>query len=137
MFSHVSRFKVRFGETDAAGIVYYPNYYKWMDQATHDLMFAAGFSTRRLMEEELGVPLIEAQCRFQGPLRFEDEVKLVSAVTEVRNKVFRLSHQFYHGDRLVAEGYEVRAWVSFRGGTLKAQALPEALRDQLLSSPTV
>ena len=28
------RFKIRFGDTDAAGIVFYPNYYRWMDEAT-------------------------------------------------------------------------------------------------------
>ena len=29
-------FQVRWGDTDAAGIVYYPNFYKWMDEATHE-----------------------------------------------------------------------------------------------------
>lgn len=26
------RVKVHWGDTDAAGIVFYPNYYKWMDE---------------------------------------------------------------------------------------------------------
>jgi acyl-CoA thioester hydrolase len=30
-------FKVEWGDTDAAGIVYSPNDYKWMDQATHSV----------------------------------------------------------------------------------------------------
>ena len=31
-------FKVRWGDTDAAGIVFYPNFYKWMDEATHEFL---------------------------------------------------------------------------------------------------
>lgn len=133
MLSGEWRLKVRFGETDAAGIVYYPNFYKWMDQATHELMLASGFSTRKLMEEDYGIPLVEANCRFRGPLRFDDEVKVVSTIAEVRNKVIKISHMFYCEDTLVAEGYEIRAWVSFRDGKLKAEAIPDAMREKLSS----
>ncbi|RUS45728.1 thioesterase family protein [Cohnella sp. AR92] len=133
MLNHEWRMKVRFGETDAAGIVFYPNYYKWMDQATHELMLAAGFSTRKLMEENVGLPLLEANCRFREPLRFDDEVKVVSSIEEVKTKVIRIAHRFYREETLIAEGYEVRVWAVFQSGALKADALPDALRQRLLS----
>lgn len=29
-------FKVRWGDTDPAKIVFFPNFYRWMDEATHE-----------------------------------------------------------------------------------------------------
>jgi 4-hydroxybenzoyl-CoA thioesterase len=133
MFSNRWEFKVRFGETDAAGIVFYPNFYKWMDQATHELLGAAGYSTRKLLEEHKGFPLVEANCQFRKPLQFDDSVKLVSTVAEVKNKVIKIAHQFYREEALIAEGFEVRAWADFSEEQMKAVPIPDPLRQALLS----
>ncbi|MEX2105226.1 MAG: thioesterase family protein, partial [Bacilli bacterium] len=107
----VWEFKVRFGETDAAGIVYYPNFYKWMDQASHEMFLGIGVSTSKLLKEQKGIPLVEALCQFKNALHFDDWIKIVTTVVEVRNKVFKLQHTFYLGDTIAAEGYEIRVWI--------------------------
>ena len=129
----VWEFKVRFGETDAAGIVYYPNFYKWMDQATHELFGSINLSTRRMLSEKKGVPLLETFCQFKHPLQFEDEVKIVSTIVEVKNKTFKVLHTFYLGDIVSAEGYEVRVYVDSSSGTLKAVPIPDEIRSILES----
>ena len=45
--------------------------------------------------------------------------------------MFKLSHQFYCEDQLVAEGYEVRAWASTAEGRAKAVAIPEQVKNKL------
>lgn len=73
------RFDVKWGDTDAAGIVFYPNFYKWMDEATHHFFAAAGFSSSRILaERQTIIPLLEAHCQFKSPLQFEDEVEVQS-----------------------------------------------------------
>lgn len=129
----VWEFKVRFGETDAAGIVYYPNFYKWMDQATHEMFSSIDMSTNKLLKEKKGIPLVEAFCQFKHALHFEDVVKIDSAVIEVRNKVFKIQHTFYLGDIVCAEGYEVRVWIDSSDGGLKSAPIPDELRSILLS----
>lgn len=124
-------FKVRFAETDAAGIVFYPNYYKWMDQATHEMFSGIGFSTKKLLAEHAGIPLVEAFCQFRKPVFFEDNMKAVSVVREVRNKVIKISHSFYRDEELIAEGYEIRAWINGTNGQLKAESIPHNLRQAL------
>jgi len=128
MLEGVLEFRVRFGETDAAGIVFYPNYYKWMDEGTHALMEKAGFPTRRLLDEGAGFPLVEALCRFRRPLSFGDRVRLVSRIEEVRNRSLRVSHIFYRNDETVAEGYEVRAYIRGIGGRIASEPIPDELR---------
>jgi len=129
-------FKVRFAETDAAGIVYYPNFYKWMDQATQEMFEAIGFPSRKMLDEGKGTPLIEAFCRFRVPLYVGDRIRVESEITEIRNRAFRVTHTFYRGETLVAEGYEVHAWVEFDNGKLTAVPIPDALRKLMMAEET-
>ncbi|MBU5237331.1 thioesterase family protein, partial [Vibrio cholerae] len=82
---------------------------------THEYFKKIGFPSVKLYEEQqIGLPLLEAKCQFKSPLRFEDQVIVKSTVNELHNKVFTLQHVFVKGQQVVAEGYETRAWTSFK-----------------------
>jgi 4-hydroxybenzoyl-CoA thioesterase len=135
MYNYIYLYKVKWGDTDAAGIVYYPNFYKWMDQSTHELFGSLGFPSSKLFaEEKIGFPLLEAHCEFKSPALFEDTLRIVTSVKEIRNKVFKLVHEFYRGETLLANGYEVRAWTTFVLKKPKAVPIPENMRKLLEGS---
>jgi acyl-CoA thioester hydrolase len=120
---------VQWGETDAAGIVFYPNFYKWMDEATHHLFRVKGYPQSVLYEQQkTALPILEAHCQFKSPALFENELRIESRIVEVKEKVFKVSHRFLHGERFLAEGYEVRAWTDFSGGKPKAVPIPDEHR---------
>ncbi|MFJ8258073.1 acyl-CoA thioesterase [Peribacillus asahii] len=124
--------KVRWGDTDAAGIVFYPNFYKWMDEATHEYFSSIGFPTSTLYsEQQIATPLLEANCQFKSPLLFEDDVIVRSTVVEINKKVFKISHKFFKGEKMVAEGYEIRAWTSFKEKP-KACPIPNEVREKMM-----
>ncbi|BAQ09319.1 predicted thioesterase [Bacillus sp. OxB-1] len=126
---------VQWGDTDAAGIVFYPNFYKWMDQATHHFFKSIGFATSILMtEEQIGLPLLETNCKFFRPLVFEDSFTIRTTVVEMRDKVFQFQHRFYKEDELVAEGSEIRAWASFAGKKPKAVSIPGMVKDKMAAA---
>lgn len=122
-------FEVKWGETDAAGIVYYPNFYKWMNDATQYFFKKVGYHINDLMKEEgnIGIPLLEAQCQFKKILLFDDRVTVRSTMREIRNKVFIIDHVFMRDDTLIAEGYEIRAWTAFEP-TPRAVPIPDHVR---------
>ena len=125
-------FRVRWGDTDAAGIVFYPNFYKWMDEATHEYFSAIGLPTSTLYsEQQIATPLLEANCQFKSPLLFEDDVIVRSSVVELHQKVFKISHRFFKDEKMVAEGYEVRAWTSFKEKA-KAYPIPDEVREKMM-----
>lgn len=126
------QFRVRWGETDAAGIVYYPNFYKWMDEASHHFFHEIGFSFGHLFsEEKAGMPLLEALCKFKSPLMHEDEVSVRSTIISLKDKVFTIEHEFSRRDEVVASGYETRAWADFSNGKPKAVSIPDNIRRAL------
>ncbi|HBI04042.1 MAG TPA: acyl-CoA thioesterase [Paenibacillaceae bacterium] len=132
MGKHSYFLKVNWGDTDAAGIVFFPNFYKWIDTAGHEFFGSIGYPSSKLYtEEKIGLPLLETHCEFKSPAFFEDEIELVTKVLEVGNKVIRLSHEFYRGDTLLAKGYVVRAWTNFAVEPIKAVPIPDSIRQVL------
>ncbi len=135
MNEHKYRFRVEWGDTDAAGIVYSPNFYKWMDQAAHYYFESIGFPLSRLVrDEKIGIPLLESKCNFQRPLYFEDEVIIHTTIEELRDKVVHFRHEFYRKDEKIAKGYQIRALASIGGNNLKAISIPQPIRTSILES---
>lgn len=130
-------FQVRWGETDAAGIVFYPSFYAWMDEASHHYFTEIGYPTTKLFEnEKIGIPLVEAKCVFKSPLMFGDQVVISSTISEVRNKVVVINHTFLKNGQTVAEGMEIRAWAGLNGPRLKAIPVPNEVREAIQSIDT-
>jgi acyl-CoA thioester hydrolase len=136
---HVVEVRARWGDADPAGIVFYPQIFRWFDAAAEELFRALGLPWTRLFPETglIGLPILEAHCRFVSPIHHDDRVRVETEVEEVRDKVFRLAHRVV-GDgadgappRLCAEGYEVRGWVERRDGRLHARPIPEGVRALL------
>ena len=61
---HVVR--IEWGDCDAAGITFYPNYFRWFDAAAWRLFGQAGFDAATLMASRgVFLPIVEAGARFQ------------------------------------------------------------------------
>ena len=114
MVSHALSAKVRWSEADPAGIVFYPRFFEWFDLGTEALFESLGLPWPELFPAEhiVGVPIVESGARFASPVRYGDEVRIQSTVSEVHEKTFRVDHEVSVGGRRCATGFEVRAWVA-------------------------
>ena len=73
--SHLTRIRVRYAETDQMGVVYYANYLVWMEVARVEYCSAIGFRYKDMeMEDGVLLAVVEAQCRYHSPARFDEEV---------------------------------------------------------------
>jgi YbgC/YbaW family acyl-CoA thioester hydrolase len=107
--SNVIELRVRFGETDAMGIVWYPRILGWFDHANHELFRSLDQPLAELLAETgISVPIIEAEARFLGPVRAGEVVVVETRVAEIRRRSFSLEHTVRVGERPVAKGREIR-----------------------------
>ena len=114
MKTQVSRFAIEWAHCDAAGIVFYPYFYMWFDQATERLFKANGLAYADLEREYgvSGIPLLETGATHRNACKLGDEVELGSWVDEWAGRTFRVTHRLSHADgKLALEGFERRAWV--------------------------
>jgi acyl-CoA thioester hydrolase len=111
--------RVDFGETDAAGIVFYPNFFRWQDRYAHQFFHALGYPiSKQLSEHHIAWPIVEAKCTFHQPLFFDDEIEVITRLEHIGEKSIRLSHVFEKSGNLVASGYEVRVCTVFKPGEI-------------------
>jgi len=72
----VTTVRVRYAETDRMGVVYYANYFVWFEVARADLLRTLGWSYREMEETGVHLPVIEAQCEYRRPARYDDEIEV-------------------------------------------------------------
>jgi 4-hydroxybenzoyl-CoA thioesterase len=126
--------KVQFGDCDPAGIVFFPNYCKWMDAASLHFFMACGVPPwRELIKTRgiVGTPLLEINTQFRQPSTYGETLQVHTSVVEWRAKVFIQKHVVMRGDALICEGLETRAFVVHPEGEpdrIKAIAVPEDIK---------
>ena len=133
---HTTTLPVRWGDVDAAGIVFYPRFYEWYDLGCENLFTALGLPWPRLFPEHgiVGVPIVEAGARFSSPARYGDTLVIRAVVAWVKERTFRMEYEISVDGRACASGFEVRAWVkrpASPGGRLEAVAIPEDVARRL------
>src|SRR5258708_5397491 len=82
--------RLHFYETDAAGIVHFTSFFRYMEEAEHALWREAGVSTRAAMSE-VSWPRLAASCDFRHPLRFDQEFEIWVRIAEIGSQSIRYS----------------------------------------------
>ena len=125
--------KVMFGDCDPAGIVFFPNFSKWMDASSLHFFMTCGVPPWRELVKTTGIigtPLLEIHTRFVRPATYGDALQVRTSVETWSAKTFVQHHQVFKGDQLVCEGRETRAFcVHPEGGRLQAIPVPDFIRQ--------
>jgi len=99
MPSHQTRVRVRYAETDQMGVVYYANYLVWMEVARVEFCKALGFCYRDMeLEDGVLLAVIEAQCRYLYPARFDEEVIVETRIAEANSRVVEFAYEMRLAD---------------------------------------
>jgi len=128
-FAH--RQRVRFGETDMQGVVYYANYLLFAEVGRVAYLRALGVDYKRdLVEKGVDFTIGEATVRYQAPLRFDDEYDIRVRVGEIRGSSWTFEYAFDRSDgQRCAVGSTVQ--VILDPATGRATRIPAALRAVL------
>jgi acyl-CoA thioester hydrolase len=132
--AHYSQVRVRFGDTDPYGIVYFVSYFRYCHRAIEEYLRALGFApedTFKNVQEGFGLPIVEAWGRFRRPSNYGDLLRIATRLQEVRPKALLFRFEFYPetGHELLAEGTATLVTI---GPDWKARNLPERLKAALL-----
>ena len=111
--AHVYRVAVQFGDCDPAGIVFFPNFSRWMDESSLTFFRACGVPPwRELVKTRgiIGTPVLEIHTRFMKPATYGEFIEVHTTVEDWGVKTFRHRHRVRRGEDLLCEGTEVRAF---------------------------
>ncbi len=112
--TQIHRVRVEFGDCDPAGIVFFPNFNRWMDQSSLNFFVACGIPPwRELVKTRgiIGTPLLEIHTRFVKSATYGEDLEVHTCVEEWNRKTFRQRHVIRRGQELICEGTELRVFV--------------------------
>jgi acyl-CoA thioester hydrolase len=107
--------RVRYAETDQMGIVYYANYLVWFEIGRVELLRSLGLSYSQLEKDhECILPVVEANCRYRSPARYDDRIVIETWPSLLRGSVIKFAYRILReaaaGEderKLLAEGETV------------------------------
>jgi acyl-CoA thioester hydrolase len=104
-----TRIRVRYAETDQMGVVYYANFFIWFEIGRVELLRQLGFQYKEMeIDDDCHIPVVEANCRYKSPARYDDELLLETAVLALRRTVIKFGYRLFRLENqaltLLAEG---------------------------------
>lgn len=129
----------QFAETDAAGIVHFSNYFRWMEELEHAFFRSVGLSVCMTDADsrEISWPRVSASCCYTGPVRFEEVVTLRLFIERLGGKSLSYRVEFESAGRPLANGKITCVCCDVSHGGMRAIDIPPAIRERLQStSPT-
>lgn len=111
-------------------VAYHANYFVWFEVARCELLRAAGCAYRDLEAAGFMLPVTEAHCRYRRPVRYDDELTILTRAELVSPVRVRFAYEVRRtGDGIVtAVGRTVHASVDDGG---RPARLPAEVRKLL------
>jgi len=123
--------RVEFGDCDPAGIVWFPNFFRWIDAASRHFFVECGVPRWEETARTLGVigtPLVDTHTRFVNSASYGDTLEFETRISEWRTKSFVQAYRVTRGDTLILECEEVRIFGGKReDGSLRAVPVPDEI----------
>jgi 4-hydroxybenzoyl-CoA thioesterase len=124
--------QVQFGDCDPARIVWFPNFFRWIDAASRNFFVQCGVPPWSETEKTLGVigtPLVDTQAKFIKTATYGDELHIHTSITEWRVKSFVQAYRVTKEGDLIMECNEVRIFAGRRDdGGIRALPIPPEIR---------
>jgi acyl-CoA thioester hydrolase len=121
--------RVYYEDTDAQALVYYANYFKFMERARTEWIRALGIEQDVLLREQRRLfVVVDTKAEFLMPAKFNDELMVTASLVHQGRASFLIEQNIYRDSldgELLCRG-QVRA-AYLHADTLKPAKLPDSL----------
>ena len=111
-------------------VVYHANYLVWCEMGRTDLIRRLGTSYADLEKQGVKLAVIDATLRYHGAARYEDRIRVKTAITEVRSRSVTFQYTIEHAETGLKLVSATTALASINGDG-KLVAMPAHLRTAL------
>ncbi len=127
--TNVSEIRVRYSETDQMGVVYYSNYFVWMEVGRTNLLRDIGLTYKKMEEEGIALPVSKAFAKYIAPAFYDDLIAIHSTITSFSPIRIRIDYQIFRYKRLLCTGFTEHAFISMKDR--KVIKIPDFFRERI------
>ena len=123
--------RVRYGETDKMGIVYYGNYATYLEQGRTEWLRDIGFSYKWMEDNGVHLPVIELHVKYRAPAKYDDVLIVTTTLKKIPTYQIEFSYEIHNQEgQLLITGETSLVFVN--SITNKLQRAPTYLLEKLV-----
>lgn len=130
MFTHQHQLRVRYGDTDQMGYVYYGNYGYYYEQARSEAIRSLGISYKELEAAGVMMPITRMNIKYIRPAFYDDLLTIKTIVSEPPHRLITFRYEvFNEKSNLINEGETQLIFVD--AITRKSRTAPDLLIQKM------
>ena len=131
MYVHRFQKRVRYGETDQMGYLYYGHYAQYYEIGRVEMLRSLGITYKDL-EEKYGtfMPVLHLECRYVRPARYDELLTIETTLRKLPKKDIVFYIEIKNEEGKIVNGGRVRLCFLDRK-TLKVTSVPKILLEVL------
>ncbi len=124
--------RVQFHETDAAGIAHFSSFFKYMEEAEHEMVRHCGLRVFHETEDDtISWPRVSASCNYRSPVRFEQILEIEVRIVERSRRSVTYGFCFKLDGRRIAEGRMTSVCCRMTDSGPRAIEIPDWIMEKL------
>lgn len=131
MYQHQCQIRVRYGETDQMGYLYYGNYLLYYEVGRTEAIRNLGLSYKEMEENGITLPVIDCNIKYLRPAFYDDLITIITSVKELpQNTEIKFYTEMYNAkNKLINQG--VTTLVFYDTKIRKKTTIPQSLHNKL------
>ena len=99
--------RVRYGETDQMGFVYYGNYALYLEQVRTEMLRSLGYTYKEMEDKGVLLPVANMNTRFISPAKYDDLLTLKTIIKGKPNRKIIFETQIFNEENQLLNTSEV------------------------------
>ncbi len=130
MFVNTTKIRVRYGETDQMGYMYYGNYAQFYEVGRVDMLRSLGLTYRGMEEFGVMMPVLELKCRYIKPALYDEEITVKVIMEQMPGVRIHFKYELYNEqDELINTGETLLVFVDMK--TKRPCMAPQYFLDKM------
>lgn len=96
MFTHSCRIRVRYGETDQMGYVYYGNYAEYYEVARVEMLRSLGMDYAEMERSGVMMPVLELNCKYIKPALYDQELTIKTTIEKLPGVRIHFKYEIFN-----------------------------------------
>ncbi len=128
--SHTTNIRVRYGETDQMGVVYYGNYAQYFEVGRVEWLRKLGFSYKNMEQTGVMLPVVSLNANYKKSAFYDDVITIKTTLSKVPTASIHFDYEITNEkDEILTTGSTVLVFIDMM--TKKPIKCPQSILDKL------
>jgi acyl-CoA thioester hydrolase len=115
MFQNATKLRVRYGETDQMGYMYYGNYAEFFEVGRVEMLRSIGLTYSGMEASGIMMPVLELKCKYLKPARYDEEITINVIMDKMPGVKIHFRYELFNDrDELIHLGETLLAFVNMK-----------------------